>query len=317
MRLVSLRLPHGGTSPGAILGSSVINFSQCGNLLPELTSMPTSLRGILAQGRPVLDKIRGSIELASKETLASSLRQRGALTALENTQLAAPIPDPVLILSCGLNYHEHLREMNTPAPRTPSAFTKNAASVIGSEEKIVLPKSAPGMVDWEGEFTVVIGQPCFQVSASKALDYVAGYTIVNDVSARDWVAGVFSAVGTMPSILAWEHNILGKQFPTFCPMGPALVTADEVGDISDLKLQTRLNGSVMQSSSTSDLVFDVPAVIEYFSKFYHLKPGDLITTGSPPGVGYGRNPKVFMKPGDVVEVEVERIGILRNHVAAA
>jgi 2-keto-4-pentenoate hydratase/2-oxohepta-3-ene-1,7-dioic acid hydratase in catechol pathway len=117
-----------------------------------------------------------------------------------------------------------------------------------------------------------MGKPCFNVSATEAFDYVVGYTIVNDVSARDWVPGVFAAKGNMPSILAWEHNILGKQYPTFCPMGPMLVTADEVGDVSALKLETRLNGKVMQSTSTADLVFSVPRVIEYFSKFYELRP---------------------------------------------
>jgi 2-keto-4-pentenoate hydratase/2-oxohepta-3-ene-1,7-dioic acid hydratase in catechol pathway len=228
--------------------------------------------------------------------------------------MIAPIPQPTLILSCGMNYHEHLREMNTPVPATPTAFTKNTASVIGPGEPILLPKAAPDMVDWEGEFTIVIGKPAFGVSEADALKHVAGYTIINDVSARNWVAPIFSVQGTMPAILAWEHNILGKQFPTFCPMGPSIVTADEVGDPGDLKLQTRLNGKVVQDTRTSDLVFDVPRLIAYFSKFYRLLPGDLITTGSPSGVGYGRTPKVFMKSGDTIEVEVERVGILRNPV---
>lgn len=145
-------------------------------------------------------------------------------------RLVALIPEPTLILSCGMNYHEHLREMNTPVPETPTAFTKNAASVIGPGETIRLPRSAPTMVDWEGEFTVVIGKAAFDVSESEAMKHVAGYTIINDVSARDWVAPIFASKGIMPSILAWEHNILGKQFPTFCPMGPAIVTADDIDD---------------------------------------------------------------------------------------
>jgi 2-keto-4-pentenoate hydratase/2-oxohepta-3-ene-1,7-dioic acid hydratase in catechol pathway len=172
------------------------------------------------------------------------------------------------------------------------------------------------MLDWEGEFTVVIGKTCHGVKADKALDYVAGYTIVNDVSARDWVAPIFSASGTMNAIHAWEHNILGKLFPTFCPMGPCIATKDEVPDPGNVRIVTRLNGQVMQDANTDDLVFSVPKLIEYYSQFYRLLPGDCITTGSPSGVGYGRNPKVFMKAGDSIEVEVAGVGVLSNLVKA-
>jgi 2-keto-4-pentenoate hydratase/2-oxohepta-3-ene-1,7-dioic acid hydratase in catechol pathway len=317
MRLVTLLTSDRETVPGVLISDCVLNLVAGGRHLSELASLPSSIRAILQTGPEALDAISrllGKIE--TKSELLADLEEAGAVTKLSDANLLAPIPDPALILSCGLNYHEHLREMNTPVPATPTAFTKNAASVIGTGEPILLPKTAPAMVDWEGEFTLVIGKPCFGVRASDALSYVAGYTIVNDVSARDWVPGVFAAKGNMPSILAWEHNILGKQYPTFCPMGPALVTADEVGDISDLKLETRLNGKVMQSTTTADLVFHVPQLIEYFSKFYKLRPGDLITTGSPSGVGYGRDPKVFMQVGDVIEVQVERVGVLRNPVLA-
>jgi len=129
-----------------------------------------------------------------------------------------------------MNYHEHLKEMKTPVPEKPAAFTKSVASIIASGDPIILPPSNPSMVDWEGEFTVVIGKPCHRVKTAQALEYVAGYTIVNDVSARDWVAPIFSSTGIMGPIHAWEHNILGKQFPTFCPMGPTLATRDEIAD---------------------------------------------------------------------------------------
>jgi 2-keto-4-pentenoate hydratase/2-oxohepta-3-ene-1,7-dioic acid hydratase in catechol pathway len=154
------------------------------------------------------------------------------------------------------------------------------------------------------------------VTATRALDYVAGYTLVNDVSARDWVAAVFAAQGIMGPIHAWEQNLLGKMFPTFCPMGPCMVTKDELPDPGKVRIETRLNGKVVQSASTDDLVFSVPQLIEYYSQFYLLRPGDVITTGSPSGVGFGRNPKLFMKAGDVVEVEVAEIGILRSPVEA-
>jgi len=206
--------------------------------------------------------------------------------------------------------------MKTPTPEKPAAFTKSVASIIASGEAIKVPKSNPDMLDWEGEFSVVIGKACHDVRAAQALDYVFGYTLVNDVSARDWVAPIFKAQGIMGPIHAWEHNLLGKMFPTFCPMGPCIVTEDELPDPASVQIQTRLNGNVMQDANTDDLVFSVVQLIEYYSQFYLFQPGDVITTGSPSGVGFGRNPKVFMKPGDIVEVEVKQIGVLRNPIEA-
>ena len=279
----------------------------------------------LTKGGPRAGRLEGDsiVEIGSslKEIFVvdpvDTLRRKKGLTyPVDKVKLLAPIPDPGLVLSVGMNYHEHLKEMKTPVPEKPAAFTKSVASIIGSGEAIKLPPRNAKMVDWEGEFSVVIGRACHRVQASQALDYVAGYTLVNDVSARDWVAPIFQAQGVMGPIHAWEHNLLGKMFPTFCPMGPCMVTKDEIADPGKVRIETRLNGSVMQSASTDDLVFGVPQLIEYYSQYYLFKPGDVITTGSPSGVGYGRNPKVFMKAGDVVEVEVKEIGVLRNPVEA-
>lgn len=279
----------------------------------------------LTKGGPRAGRLEGDsiVEIGSslKEIFVvdpvDTLRRKKGLTyPVDKVKLLAPIPDPGLVLSVGMNYHEHLKEMKTPVPEKPAAFTKSVASIIGSGEAIKLPPRNAKMVDWEGEFSVVIGRPCHRVKASQALDYVAGYTLVNDVSARDWVAPIFQAQGVMGPIHAWEHNLLGKMFPTFCPMGPCMVTKDEIADPGKVRIETRLNGSVMQSASTDDLVFGVPQLIEYYSQYYLFKPGDVITTGSPSGVGYGRNPRVFMKAGDVVEVEVKEIGVLRNPVEA-
>lgn len=277
----------------------------------------------LTKGGPRAGRLEGDsiVEIGSslKEIFVvdpvDTLRRKKGLTyPVDKVKLLAPIPDPGLVLSVGMNYHEHLKEMKTPVPEKPAAFTKSVASIIGSGEAIKLPPRNAKMVDWEGEFSVVIGRACHRVKASQALDYVAGYTLVNDVSARDWVAPIFQAQGVMGPIHAWEHNLLGKMFPTFCPMGPCMVTKDEIADPGKVRIETRLNGSVMQSASTDDLVFGVPQLIEYYSQYYLFKPGDVITTGSPSGVGYGRNPRVFMKAGDVVEVEVKEIGVLRNPV---
>jgi 2-keto-4-pentenoate hydratase/2-oxohepta-3-ene-1,7-dioic acid hydratase in catechol pathway len=268
----------------------------------DIIALHSSLKEILARGG--IDDLR---------RLRASEKDR---VAAKRVKLLPPIPDPGMVLSVGMNYHEHLKEMKTPVPEKPAAFTKSVASIIASGEPIKVPKSNPNMLDWEGEFSVVIGKSCHAVKAAQALDYVAGYTLVNDVSARDWVAPLFKAQGLMGPIHAWEHNLLGKMFPTFCPMGPCLLTKDELPDPNNVHIETRLNGKVMQSANTDDLVFSVAQLIEYYSQFYLFRPGDVITTGSPSGVGFGRNPKVFMKAGDVIEVEVKQIGILRNPIEA-
>ena len=289
MKLVTFEIDH-RARPGRLAGDAIV----------DLQALAPDVRTILEQN--LLGKAAAVV---------------GHSVPLKEVKLLAPIPNPGMVLSVGMNYHEHLKEMKTPVPEKPAAFTKSVASIVGPEAPIRIPPSNPDMLDWEGEFSVVIGRPCHRVKAAQALDYVAGYTIVNDVSARDWVAPIFSAQGIMGPIHAWEHNLLGKMFPTFCPMGPVLATRDEVPDPANVKLQTRLNGMVMQDANTDDLVFSVVELIEYYSQFYLFRPGDVITTGSPSGVGYGRKPKLFMKAGDVVEVEVQGIGVLRNPIAAA
>ena len=270
---------------------------------------------INANDRSLPPSLKGILEANALSRVRKIIKSKKHRTPRSRAKLLPPISNPGLLLSVGMNYHEHLKEMKTPVPEKPAAFTKSVASIIGPDAPIRIPPSNPDMLDWEGEFSVVIGRPCHRVKAAQALDYVAGYTIVNDVSARDWVAPIFSAKGVMGPIHAWERNLLGKMFPTFCPMGPVLATKDEVPDPANVKLQTRLNGKLMQDANTDDLVFSVVQLIEYYSQFYLFRPGDVITTGSPSGVGYGRNPKLFMKAGDVVEVEVEGIGILRNPLA--
>ena len=271
---------------------------------------------INANDRSLPPTLKGIFEANGLARVKKVLKSKKHRTPRKRAKLLPPISNPGLLLSVGMNYHEHLKEMKTPAPEQPAAFTKSVASIIASGEAIRVPSSNPGMLDWEGEFTVVIGKGGYRIPAAKALDHVAGYTMVNDVSARDWVTAIFQSQGIMGPIHAWEKNLLGKMFPTFCPMGPCIATRDEIPDPANVKIQTRLNGQVMQDANTDDLVFSVVKLIEYYSQFYRFQPGDVITTGSPSGVGFGRNPKVFMKPGDVVEVEVKEIGILRNPIEA-
>ena len=272
---------------------------------------------INANDRSLPPTIKGILEANGLSRVKKIIESKKHRVPRRRAKLLPPISNPGLLLSVGMNYHEHLKEMKTPVPEKPAAFTKSVASIIASGQPILLPASNPDMVDWEGELTVVIGKGGHRIPAAKALDHVAGYTIVNDVSARDWVASIFSSTGVMGPIHAWEHNLLGKMMPTFCPMGPCLATKDEVPDPDDVRIVTRLNGQVMQDANTDDLVFSVAKLIEYYSQFYRFQPGDCITTGSPSGVGYGRNPKLFMKPGDTIEVEVSGIGVLSNPVKAA
>src|SRR5262245_36035904 len=200
---------------------------------------------INANNRSLPSTIKGLLEANALSKVKKLVKSKKHRLPLRKAKLAPPIANPGLLLSCGMNYHEHLKEMKTPVPEKPAAFTKSIASIIASGQPILLPASNPNMVDWEGEFTVVIGKGGYRIPAAKALDHVAGYTIVNDVSARDWVAPIFSSTGTMPAIHAWEHNLLGKMMPTFCPMGPCIATKDEVPDPASVTSHAPLNGKVV------------------------------------------------------------------------
>jgi acylpyruvate hydrolase len=301
MKLLTIDAPPAG-HPGVLLGSGEIL-----DLARLSTPLPASVRAILEAGPGTLELVR---RLASRP-------EPQALYRADSVRLLAPIPNPQMVFSTGGAYRAHLEEMKVAGPQTPVGFIKCQASITGPDSPIVLPRQAPGMVDYEGEFSCVIGRTCYNVSPDEAMQCVAGYTIVNDVSARDWVAD-FLRPGSSPveAMRATLLNLMGKQFPTFCPVGPVVVTADEIPDPHDLTLATRLNGEVMQHARTADLIHRLADTISYFSRWYRFVPGDIITTGSPQGVGYARNPQVFMKPGDVVEVEVSGIGILRNPVVA-
>lgn len=309
-------LDTGGSGSAALLSShnELLDLTASGLAegIPARVADILGSEAALDAARAVLDKLEG---LSADET--QNLRDTGSLVALDSADLLAPVPRPNLILSVGLNYHRHLAEMaGTPAPAYPSAFMKTVASLTGSGKPIIVPPQCPDMIDYEAEFTFVFGRTCHNVSADEAMDYVAGYTIANDVSARDWVADVFAAKEPFPSILAWERNIMGKLLPTFTPCGPVIVTKDEIADPHDLLLEFRLNGEVMQSSRTDDLIFNIPEIVSYFSQWYRFEPGDIVTTGTPAGVGVGRDPKVFMKPGDRAEVTLEGVGTLSNPVVS-
>jgi len=210
-------------------------------------------------------------------------------------------PDPKIVC-VGLNYRDHAGESKMELPKAPLLFGKFANALCGDGDAIVLPDGI-GHVDAEAELAVVIGEGASHVPEAKAFDVVAGYTCANDVSARDAQFGDGQ----------WFR---GKSLDTFCPVGPSIVDAADF-DPADVRIQQRLNGQVLQDSRTSYLIFDIPTLVAYVTRFIALERGDLILTGTPEGVGVFRDPKVAMKPGDVVEVEVDGIGVLRNDVRAA
>ncbi|MEO7932399.1 MAG: fumarylacetoacetate hydrolase family protein [Chthoniobacterales bacterium] len=224
--------------------------------------------------------------------------------AVEVAKILAPV-EPTSILGIGLNYRKHAEETDAPFPKFPILFTKGLGATQHPGDPILIPTHlASHEVDYECELAIVIGKKAKNVSRADAFDYVLGYTCANDVSARDWQKQFGGS--------QWSR---GKFFDTFCPLGPVLVTTDEIPDPNQLAIRTILNGEVVQESHTSDMIFDVPALIEFLSGSTTLFPGTVILTGTPSGVGMARKPPLWLKPGDEVTIEIENIGKLTNPVA--
>ncbi len=219
---------------------------------------------------------------------------------LPDVRLAAPLRPPKIV-AIGLNYLDHIREAKLDAPERPLVFTKFATSVIGDGDDIVIDRSLTARVDWEVELGVVVGRRMSRVRTSDALDHVFGYTVANDVSARDLQ-------------FADGQWVRAKSLDTFCPLGPVIVTAEEIPDPQRLALRTRVNGETVQSSSTSEMVFGVAELLSFCSHSFVLEPGDVLLTGTPWGCGEFMSPVRSLQAGDTVEVEVEQIGVLRNPV---
>jgi 2-keto-4-pentenoate hydratase/2-oxohepta-3-ene-1,7-dioic acid hydratase in catechol pathway len=255
-------------------------------------AQPTSVREILAGGPAAL---KAADELARRPSAVKY--------AADRVKLLPPIPDPHKIICLGLNYRDHAAEGGVPVPKEPVLFSKFATTLIGHEGTIVLPKVS-SQVDYEAELVFVIGKGGRHIARGVALQHVAGYMVGHDVSARDW---------QFKEAKQW---LSGKTFDTFAPVGPHLITTDEIPNPGKLGIQLRLNGNTMQKSNTEQMIFDVAFTLAYISQIVTLEPGDLVFTGTPPGVGFVRKPPIFLKPGDVVEVEIEKLGLLRNRVVA-
>ena len=257
------------------------------------------MRAFLDRGTTALES---AAELVERVVSAQDDAPAGTLVPIQDARLLAPIENPGKIVCVGLNYMDHCRETGTAIPQKPILFTKFTSSIIGPGESITWPPEASSRVDYEAELAIVIGKPGRNISAESAYDFVAGYTLVNDVSARD---------------AQFEDGqwIRGKSFDTFCPMGPYLVTKDEIPDPQNVGIRCRVNGTLLQDSNTREMIFKIPEIIAYISSTCTLNPGDVIATGTPHGVGFARTPPVYLKPGDSVEVEIDGLGVLHNHVA--
>jgi 2-keto-4-pentenoate hydratase/2-oxohepta-3-ene-1,7-dioic acid hydratase in catechol pathway len=236
---------------------------------------------------------------AAAQDLALAAKKIAGVYALEAVRLGPPILDPEKIICLGLNYRSHAAEAGLELPKVPMLFAKYRNTLVGPTEPIVLPALST-QVDYEGELAVVIGRRCKDLTADTALDSVAGYMVLNDVSARDIQ-------------MRTSQFLSGKSMDTFAPCGPALVM-NEIRDPQTLAIATRVNGRTLQQSSTADMIFPVREILAYVSQLMTLEPGDIISTGTPEGVGYKRTPPIFLKQGDIVEVEIEGVGALRNPV---
>jgi 2-keto-4-pentenoate hydratase/2-oxohepta-3-ene-1,7-dioic acid hydratase in catechol pathway len=281
MRLLSFE-SNGRPGFGVVVGDGVVDASE------RLAGKPRSLREALAAGAlPLLERM---------SAMQADFR-------LSDVTFTPVIPDAAAKLLCvGVNYMPHIREMGRERPDQPVIFVRFRDSIVGHEQALLKPRESE-QLDFEGELAVIIGKRARRVAKDRALDYVAGYACFNDGSVRDFQrhSGQFTP---------------GKNFHASGAFGPWLVTADETGNPRELALTTRLNGTVMQHESVGELCFDVPHLIEYCSTWTQLEPGDVIVTGTPGGVGAGRKPPVWMKPGDSIEVEISKIGTLRNSVSA-
>lgn len=289
MRLVSFQRKDGSAGVGAAREEGRIF-----DLGAAKPGFPQTMVELLAGGAPLLESAQG--------LLAKAGDFPKALLGAGDYRLLPAVPNPPKFILCGINYKPHVLEMGRTIPEKPSLFGRFSQTLIAAGDPILVPKSS-SQVDWEGEFVAVIGRGGKYISRGEAMNHIAGFTCFNDVSVRDFQRN-------MPLLT------LGKNFDSSGPLGPWIVTRDEVPDPGNLRLTTRVNGQVMQEGNTGELIFDLPYLIELISSAMTLVPGDLISTGTPSGVGAAREPPVFLKAGDTVSVSIEGVGELSNPVEA-
>lgn len=302
MRLVTFQ-QGGVTRLGAVIGDQVLDLVKRVSET-DVKSWPDDLdmMAFLRLGPSALEKARrvaAAVETGLRLGGGDRLRSRGVLQPLKAVKLMAPVPNPSKVIAIGLNYRDHAREQREEIPDRPIIFAKFSTAVIGPGDAITWDPALTEKVDYEAELAFVVGKAARNVRPEDAYGYIAGYTCVNDVSARDLQFGD-------------KQWVRGKSLDTFCPMGPALVTVDEVPNPHRLGIRAVLNGRVMQDSNTRKLIFGVPELLSFISRAFTLLPGDVVATGTPRGVGVFRKPPLFLKHGDKIAIEIEGIGRLEN-----
>jgi 2-keto-4-pentenoate hydratase/2-oxohepta-3-ene-1,7-dioic acid hydratase in catechol pathway len=279
-----------------------VTFEAAGQAHPGVINDDTVVDLSSAGFTTLLQLIESGAEGRSKAEQFAATAPAGSTTPLSRVQLLAPIPKPPKLICVGLNYLDHAKETGAEIPKVPTIFNKFATAVIGPGANIVLPRVSKAP-DFEAEFAFVIGRGGRHIDAEDWQSHVFGYTIVNDVSARDYQR-------------ATTQWLMGKTFDTFAPMGPWIVTADEIANPHELDIELEIDGETMQDSNTRELIFKVPDLIAFLSSVFTLEPGDIISTGTPSGVGFARKPPRYLRPGEQVTVKVQKIGELRNPVVA-
>lgn len=283
MKLITYQYNDGAPQLGAIKGEHVVNLAASSG-----GKIPNDMRSFLAMGDAGMDLARSTVESGF------------ASVAVDDVKLMAPVTNPTKVLAIGLNYMDHVRETGIDVPNLATMFCKYPSSIIGPGDAITWHEDVTTQVDYEAELAFVIGKTAYRVSEADAFDYIAGYMNCHDVSARDL------------QMAPGDQWIRGKSLDTFCPLGPYLVTRDEIADPHNLPIKCLVNGEAMQDSNTKELIFKIPYLMEYLSKAFTLHPGDVVITGTPDGVGAFRKPPLWLKHGDVVTVTVEGLGELTN-----
>ena len=300
MNIVSFSIRGSAPRPG---------FLACTDIVPATAVLGAGAPASIPELLMAWDDLR--------EPVTRAIRGGARRVPRDDVRLHAPVRQGALILCAGGNYRSHLEEMGESVPERAPSFVKSPNAVTGPGDPIVLPPAFPDMVDFEGELCAVFGRGCHQVGAREAMSCVAGYTILNDVSARDQMRAMLTAATPTEGRWSVIEMLMGKQLPTFAPVGPAILTADEVPDPRTLRLTTRLNGTLMQDARIAELAVGIPQLIAEMSRYYSFAPGDLLSTGTPAGTGAGQTPPRYLRAGDEVTVEVTGIGALTNRVVPA
>ncbi len=312
MRLVTY-IREGDTRTGALIGNHVVDLNRAYRALlqhhqniDELVMadvrLPTDMIRLLQAGEPAIAATRqiDAFFGLRLENESDQLQQAGIAFPLTQVSLKAPVLRPGKVVCLGLNYRPHADETGFEYPEFPVLFHKTSTSIIGNGQAVLIPPGAE-QVDFEAELALIIGKRGKRIAEENAYAHIAAYTCANDVSERGWQFRT----------LQWTT---GKMLDAFCPLGPALVTRDEIPEPGNLNIQLTLNGRVMQSANTREMIFNIPQIVSYISQICTLEPGDVILTGTPSGVGHSRTPPVYLQAGDTVSVEIEQVGLLTNPV---